>query len=150
MFERLMEFLNTLGGEAPKAEPDNPAVAVVALALNVIHADGIVHDIELETLERVIRAHFDLSKAEFDAMLAAARHEEEAAVDLYRFTSRVNRALDERQKTEFIGMLWQIVHADSERNELEDHLIWRIAELIGVSGRDRMAKRQDAENNQKG
>jgi uncharacterized tellurite resistance protein B-like protein len=66
-------------------------------------------------------------------------------VDFFRFTSRINRALDERQKLEFIRMLWQIVHADDDRNELEDHLIWRIAELIGVSGRDRVTKRIEVE-----
>jgi uncharacterized tellurite resistance protein B-like protein len=28
--------------------------------------------------------------------------------------------------------------------------VWRIAELIGVSGRDRISKRQEAERHQKG
>jgi uncharacterized tellurite resistance protein B-like protein len=149
MFEKLMAFLNSLGGDAPAAEPDSTAVAVIALALNVIQADGVVADSESEALEKVIRAYFNLSKGEFDVMLTAARREEEDAVDLFRFTSRINRALDESQKAEFIGMLWQIVHADQNRNELEDHLVWRIAELIGVSGRDRVNKRLEAEDRQK-
>ena len=46
--------------------------------------------------------------------------------------------------------LGQIVHADDKRNELEDHLVWRIAELIGVSGRARIEKRQDVERRNKG
>lgn len=150
MFDRLMAFLNSLGGETPAAEPDGVAVAIIALALNVIHADGIVAESENAMLESVIRSYFSLSKGEFEAMLAAAKKQEEDAVDLFRFTSRINRALDERQKTEFIGMLWQIVHADESRNELEDHLVWRIAELIGVSGRDRVTKRMEAETRQKG
>ena len=148
MFEKVMAFLNSLGGENQAIEPDGIAVTVVALALHVIHADGIVDAAETETLETVIRAYFNLSKGEFEQMLAVARQQEEGAIDLFRFTSRINRALDERQKTEFIGMLWQIVHADNERNELEDHLVWRIAELIGVSGRDRITKRQEAEHRQ--
>lgn len=148
MFEKVMAFLNSLGGDSQNVQLDSTAVAVIALALHVVQADGIVQDSEQRALEAVIRAHFNLSKGEFDAMLAAARKEEEDAVDLFRFTSRINRALDETQKTEFIGMLWQIVHADEQRNELEDHLVWRIAELIGVSGRERVAKRQEAEHRQ--
>jgi len=143
-----MAFLGSLGGESQGVELDSTAIAVIALALHVIQADGIVQDTESETLESVIRAYFNLSKGDFDLMLAAARKEEEDAIDFFRFTSRINRALDERQKTEFIGMLWQIVHADNERNELEDHLVWRIAELIGVSGRERIAKQQKAEHRQ--
>ena len=145
MFERLLAFLNSLGGETQKVEPDGVTVAVIALALHVIQADGVVEQLENDTPEKVIRAHFNLSKGEFDALLSAARTEEENAIDLFRFTSRVNRALDESQKIEFIGMLWQIVHADRSRNELEDHLVWRIAELIGVSGRERINKRRDVE-----
>lgn len=148
MFEKVMAFLGSLGSESQGVELDSTAIAIIALALHVIQADGIVEDTESETLESVIRAYFNLSKGEFELMLAAARKEEEDAIDFFRFTSRINRALDERQKTEFIGMLWQIVHADNERNELEDHLVWRIAELIGVSGRERIAKQQKAEHRQ--
>lgn len=150
MFETLKTFLNGLGGDPPKVEPDETAVAIVALALHVIHADGVVEERENEVLESEIRAYFNLSRGEYQEMLDAAKRQEESAVDLFRFTSKINRALDERQKTEFIGLLWQIVHADDNRNELEDHLVWRIAELIGVSGRARIEKRQEAERQTKG
>ena len=150
MFDKLMAFLNSLGGgEIPASEPDSVTVAIIALALHVIQADGVVDQAETQTLETAIRSYFNLSKGEFEIILKAAKREEEDAVDLFRFTSRINRALDERQKTEFIGMLWQIVHADNDRNELEDHLVWRIAELIGVSGRDRINQRLDVEDRQK-
>lgn len=145
MFDKVMAFLNSLSGESQGVELDSTAIAVIALALNVVQADGVIQASETETLESVIRAYFNLSKGDFDQMLAVARKEEEDAIDLFRFTSRINRALDEGQKTEFIGMLWQIVHADDDRNELEDHLVWRIAELIGVSDRDRVSKRKEAE-----
>jgi uncharacterized tellurite resistance protein B-like protein len=148
MFDKVMAFLNSLSGESQGVELDSTTIAVIALALNVVQADGVIQASETETLESVIRAYFNLSKGEFDQMLAAARKEEEDAIDLFRFTSRINRALDESQKTEFIGMLWQIVHADDDRNELEDHLVWRIAELIGVSDRDRVSKRKEAEQRQ--
>ena len=150
MFEKLKTFLNGLASETPKVEPDEVAVAIVALALHVMHADGVVEEKENRILETEIRAYFNLSKGEYEEMLTVARRQEESAVDLFRFTSRINRALDERQKTEFIGLLWQIVHADDKRNELEDHLVWRIAELIGVSGRVRIEKRQDVERQRKG
>lgn len=150
MFEKLMAFLNSLGNDpTPVIEPDSVAVAVIALALNVIQADGVVAKAENEALETAIRGYFNLSKGEFDVMLSAAKREEESAIDLFRFTSRINRALDEKQKAEFIGLLWQIVHADNDRNELEDHLVWRIAELLGVSGRDDVNRRLGAEDRQK-
>ncbi len=34
-------------------------------------------------------------------------------------------------------MMWQVVFADKANHELEDNMVWRIAELIHVSSRDR-------------
>jgi uncharacterized tellurite resistance protein B-like protein len=34
-----------------------------------------------------------------------------------------------------------MVYADGEVHEFEDNLVWRIAELLGVQSRDRIARR---------
>ena len=41
--------------------------------------------------------------------------------------------------------MWEIVFADGDLHELEDHTVWRIAELIGVDRRDRILERQKAQ-----
>ena len=41
-------------------------------------------------------------------------------------------------------MMWDVVYADGELHELEDNTLWRVAELIGVDRRDRIAMRQEA------
>ena len=70
------------------------------------------------------------------------------AVDLFAFTSVLNRSLDETAKIEFIGILWEMVYADGEIHELEDNIVWRTAELIGVSQRDRVLMRQRVRDEQ--
>ena len=58
----------------------------------------------------------------------------------------LKRHLDEDARKDFIAMMWEIVYADGELHEIEDNTIWRIAELIGVEGRDRIeAKRKAAQ-----
>ena len=39
-------------------------------------------------------------------------------------------------------MMWEIVFADGRVNEFEDNLMWRAADLLGVSSRDRIAIRR--------
>jgi uncharacterized tellurite resistance protein B-like protein len=39
-------------------------------------------------------------------------------------------------------MLWRIAFSDGRAHEFEENTIWRIAELIGVSSRDRIALRR--------
>ena len=38
--------------------------------------------------------------------------------------------------------MWEIVYADGELHELEDNVVWRVAELIGVDRRDRVEARR--------
>ena len=45
-------------------------------------------------------------------------------------------------RARIIEMMWQIVYADGRRDELEDNLLWRAADLLGVSPRERIELRQ--------
>ena len=40
-------------------------------------------------------------------------------------------------RIEIVRMMWMVVFADKKNHELEDNMVWRIAELIGVSTRER-------------
>ena len=51
--------------------------------------------------------------------------------------------MTEEQEAELIEILWEIVYADGERSELEDNIVWRVAELLGVPRRVRIMKRQE-------
>jgi len=41
-----------------------------------------------------------------------------------------------------VEMMWQMVYADHQVTEFEDNLIWRAADLLGVSSRDRIELRR--------
>jgi hypothetical protein len=41
-----------------------------------------------------------------------------------------------------VEMMWQMVYADHNVTEFEDNLIWRAADLLGVSSRDRIELRR--------
>ena len=40
-----------------------------------------------------------------------------------------------------VEMMWQVAYADGVISEFEDNLIWRAADLLGVSQRERIALR---------
>jgi uncharacterized tellurite resistance protein B-like protein len=70
------------------------------------------------------------------------------AVDLYRFTSLLNRALDEDGRLRIIEMMWELIYADGRVNEFEDNVVWRVADLLGVSTRERVELRQQVSGQQ--
>ena len=144
MFERLQHFLASLSGEdKPTFAADDPRVAVMALCIQVMEADGKVLEVEKKALRALFKEFYGVDEAELNALVAAGTDAESEAIDFFRFTSELKRQLSEEQRVSLIGLLWEIVYADGERSEMEDHAIWRIADLLAVSGRERIMKRQE-------
>lgn len=146
MLDRIQAFLHTL--TSPHAEefaPDDPRVAFVALCFQVMEADGNVSEKEQQRFRTLLRERYDLTDDRLKALIEAGHQAGSEAVDYYRFTSDLRKHLTaEDDRIELLGILWDIVYADGERSEIEDHVIWRIADLLGVSARDRVLKRQEA------
>jgi uncharacterized tellurite resistance protein B-like protein len=141
---RLVDFLKGVpsreGDEA--SHEDDPRIAVAALMFHVIDADGVRDEAERDHLRRAISQAYGLTGRELQKVVNAGEEAEREAVDLYAFTSIVNRHLDAEERIRLIELLWEIVFVDGERHELEDNVVWRIAELIGVSTQDRVAMRR--------
>lgn len=128
---------------------DDPRVAAAALMYHLMDADGVRQDIEWERLKEVLGESYGLEGEALDALVAQAAAADQEAVDLYAFTSVLKRELDMEARVAFVRLMWEIV-TDGELHELEDHLVWRIAELIGVDRRDRITARQQVERQQPG
>jgi len=75
-------------------------------------------------------------------LIALAEESDREAVDFYNFTHVLKRTLDDDGRKEIVEMLWDIAFADGAIHELQANAIWRIAELLGVSTRDRVLLRQ--------
>jgi uncharacterized tellurite resistance protein B-like protein len=148
MLDRVLAFLKNLPGDADGERPrtDDPRVAAAALMYHVMDADGVRQDVEWERMKELLTQSYGVTGEELDKLVAAGGEADDDAVDLYTFTSVLKRHLDAEARVEFIGIMWEIVFADGELHELEDHTLWRIAELIGVDRRDRILERQKAQS----
>ena len=113
-------------------------IAEAALMFHVIAADGIVTDEERATLSARVSDQFGLSPRQTTQLIEAARQADAEAIDLYSFTRTLKRELDYDARLGLIENLWQMVFADGVVHELEDNIVWRVAELLDVSSRDRM------------
>ena len=141
MFESFRKFLDDVsqGGKHPAHfEPNDYRLAAAALLVHAAEIDGNISDVERTTLHQVIKRHFDLDETQTNTLLAEATQAEHEAVDLYHFTRLLNRALDEDGRRRMVEMMWEIVYADGRVTEFERNLIWRAADLLGISSRERI------------
>lgn len=149
MFEALRDIMRTIGAIEPERsmQPYNDVrTASAALLFHVIDADGIVTDDERARMRQVLSEEFKIDAADAERLAAAGQAADEGAVDLFHFTSVLKNRLEEEDRIRFVEMLWQVTYADGEVHELEDNLIWRVADLLGVSTRDRMLMKREAAN----
>jgi uncharacterized tellurite resistance protein B-like protein len=145
MFEALRKFVSDLadGETHPSRFADNDyRLAAAALLVHAAAIDGVVSDIERERLHAIIKRWFELDDAATDELLSAATTAEQESIDLYHFTSLLGRSLDEEGRLRVIEMMWEIAFADGRVTEFEDNMIWRAADLLGVSTRERVELRQ--------
>jgi uncharacterized tellurite resistance protein B-like protein len=104
--------------------------------------DGEFAEVERRRLRALVKQRFALDDPATDELIAEAVEVERRSIDLYQFTARLNRTLDEQGRARMVEMMWQIVYADSNVSEFEDNLIWRAADLLGVSREERIALRE--------
>jgi uncharacterized tellurite resistance protein B-like protein len=121
----------------------------LAAAALLVHAgviDGNFDNDERRKLNALLQERFDLGNDEARRLIRDAEDREREAVDLYRFTSILCAELDQEGRKRIIEMLWEVVMADGVVHEFESNLVWRTAELLGVSTRDRVLLRKVVES----
>jgi uncharacterized tellurite resistance protein B-like protein len=113
-------------------------LAATALLIHVVSLDGSPSEVEKRKLHSLIESHFRLDRGSADRLIAAATQVKGEAVDLYHFTSVIMREVDDAGRLRIVEMMWELVYADGEVSEFEDNVVWRAADLLGVSSRDRI------------
>jgi uncharacterized tellurite resistance protein B-like protein len=145
MFESFKSFIAEFvdGDKHPgQFAADDYRLAAAAMLVHAAAIDGEMSQSERDKLHAVIESRFNLDDAATDELIDKATTAEHEAVDLYHFTHRLNRALDEEGRAKIVEMMWEIVYADGQRDELEDNLLWRAADLLGVSAQERIELRR--------
>jgi uncharacterized tellurite resistance protein B-like protein len=113
-------------------------LAATALLIHVISLDGEPSELEKHKLHGLIESRFGLDPGTADRLIASAMLVEGEAVDLYHFTSVIMRSVNEEGRLRIVEMMWELAYADGQVSEFEDNVVWRAADLLGISSRDRI------------
>jgi len=142
MLDGLRQFIADV--VSPTARPDRTfddtgyRLAATALLIHVISLDGEPSAIEKRKLHSLLESSFGLDPGTADQLIASATLVEGEAVDLYHFTSVIMRSVNEEGRLRIVEMMWELVYADGRVSEFEDNVVWRAADLLAVSSRDRI------------
>jgi uncharacterized tellurite resistance protein B-like protein len=142
MFDGLRQFISDIvssDADRDRAFDDTGyRLAATALLIHVVSLDGEPTSIEQRKLHSLIETRFGLDPGTADRLIASATRVEGEAVDLYHFTSVIMRSVNEEGRLGIVEMMWEMIYADGQVTEFEDNVVWRAADLLGISSRDRI------------
>jgi uncharacterized tellurite resistance protein B-like protein len=110
MFESFRKFLPEVSEgrkHPPHFEHNDYRLAAAALLIHTAAIDGNMSDLERGELHAVVKRQFGLDEATTDELVAEATKAEHEAVDLYHFTSLINRSLNEDGRRRIVEMMWE-------------------------------------------
>lgn len=142
MLDRLRHFIiDVISPEAPdhrSFDETGCKLAATALFIHVISLDGEPSDVEIRKLHELIETRFGLDPGTANKLITSATLAEGEAVDLYQFTSVLMRSLTDEDRLRIVEMMWELVYADGRVSEFEENVVWRAADLLAISSRDRI------------
>ena len=127
------------GAEHNRFDDNDYRLAAAALLVHLISVDGEVSETEKAKLRSLLKSRFELDDAAVGELIETATRAEGEAVDIYQFTSRIMRAVDEKGRARIVEMMWELVYADDRISEFEESVVWRSADLLGISANERIA-----------
>ena len=134
MLRTLKDLFDSLLAPAatPQAREHHVQLATAVLLVEVMRADTETSAAERQAVIGALKAKFSLADDELARLVELAEQTARNATDFHAFTSALNAQFDEGQKLRVIEAMWQVAYADGHLAAHENHVLWRIADLLHV------------------
>jgi uncharacterized tellurite resistance protein B-like protein len=130
-----------------KFDNKDSRLATAALLVRVATIRSEMSEARRGKLHAVLKSGFGLDDLTTVQLIEDAVAADRIAIDLYHFTRQLNDVLDDEGRCRIVKMMWEIIYVDGSVNEFEANIIWRVADLLGVSSRQRIELRRRVATN---
>ena len=145
MLGSMKKLLAHLAGNArpgAKSDLENRWLVTAALLTRAATINREMSEARQEALHSVLQSYFGLDDHTTSRVIEESAAVNRNAIDLYHFTRELNKMFDGEGCRQIIQMMWEIAYADGNADEFDANIIWRAADLLGVSSRQRIELRQ--------
>lgn len=133
MFDRLKAFFgNPSGYHTPLPEAD-ASHAMGALLVRAAKADHAYVFEEIAAIDQVLAKRHNLSPVDAAKMRAECELLERAIPETQDVAIILDQAISTSEKEAVLLALWEIVYADGIKHEIEDALLHRVEDMLGVT-----------------
>lgn len=131
LFDSLLPPQTGGGAQAPGGKP-SLELATAVLLVEVMRADATLGVAERASVMVALKSCFGLADETLTALLEHAQATAQQATDFHAFTSALNEQLNFDDKVRMVQAMWAVAYADGELAAHEQHVLWRVADLLHV------------------
>ena len=140
LFRILKDLFDTSGGQSENA-PHHPQLGRVVLLLEAAIYDADFAAIERETIEQILRDHYQLSEPEAHELIDLAAQHRERFPDIHSFTREI-AGLPRAERVALMEEIWLVIYADKKIEATEEHYARKMKKLLRLDHSDWVAAKQ--------
>lgn len=121
------------GRENREDQEQKKHIAAGVLLLEAAHVDNECSEEEMKHIVATLKDRFNLSADCVADLLDLARADREQSIDLWQFTSYINRQFSAEEKRAVMEDVWRIILLDGKLDKHEDHYAHKLADLLHLT-----------------
>ncbi len=133
MFESILALFQRTTPSETKLPPADAKHALGALLIRAAKADHAYLFEEVEQIDDVLAARYNLNPVEAAKLRASCELLEEAMPETGDLAEILHAAIDLAEREATVAAMWSVVFADGIEEEEEDKLLQEVEALLGVS-----------------
>ncbi len=129
-FDRRPEDLPT---DNKKERPHDIRMATCAILLEIANIVDEFTDSEKDNIILILKRNYNLPDEDVTELIEVTEEELKGSIDLWRFTTLINKNYSIEEKIQIIEMVWKIAYADGRLGKHEDYLVHKLANLLRLT-----------------
>jgi uncharacterized tellurite resistance protein B-like protein len=114
-----------------KLTPDQRRLLLGAVLSSIVPADGYVRKVEMDLLDKLLKTKFQFANSQLQTALGLASKQGSFA-NVETLAKHLPELLSIEDRTQLIGLLWDLALCDHELHQREETLIYKMADASGV------------------
>lgn len=140
-FDQLKGIINR---HEPESDEHSLPRAAAALMIEMALTDAGGEEAEAEIIHRAMGEAFHLEPEELDELMDQARRLQADTVSMHQFTHQLRTGMQPEERAELVEWMWRVAYADGRLDRHEEHLVRRVADLLGVPHTEFMRRKHRA------
>jgi len=111
-------------------------IAMCVLLLEMANVDDEFSLSEKTMIREILEEEIGIPKENVKEIMGIAQQDRNQTIDLYEYTSFINKNFSLEERKTLIELIWKVVYADGVLDKYEDYLIHKLTQLLHLHNDD--------------